>query len=376
MSIVDMSIVDMLQIYLPKNEIVNNFLKLDDEKKLLCLSIGLRCIEDSTCCVEDFYNQEMSEVRANERKKYQELEEKYKESLNVHQEELKTLGERVYQNASLEHEEKYKQLQERCKSLENQYYNLQQNVESDKRIEMENFNTKLMSSLNEKEENYRSREDTLRKDYEERLTLERNKNSKLQMIDNNSSRKGKEGEEETEKLLNRLFPKAEIVKCSSESKRGDFNILLGNMNMMVDVKNYKKNVQKTEIDKFHRDMKENPEYTCGVLLSLESGVCNKEDMSLEVCNERPIIYIHNFLEDTKKMIYACSIVQMIHSIENLNLKNQEIVDKVTQLQKESKKKYVSTKKDLDKFYNKMTKSLEEHESMIKDLFTLFQSKNS
>lgn len=371
-----MTTVDMLQIYLPKNEIVNNFLKLDDEKKLLCMSIGLRCIEDSNCCVEEFYNQEMSEVRANERKKYQELEEKYKESQSLHQQELKTLGERVYQNASLEHEEKYKQLQERCNSLESQYYNLQQNVESDKRIAMENFNTKLMSSLNEKEENYRSREDTLRKDYEERLTLERNKNSKLQMIDNNSSRKGKEGEEETEKLLNRLFPKAEIVKCSSESKRGDFNILLGNMNMMVDVKNYKKNVQKTEIDKFHRDMKENPEYTCGVLLSLESGVCNKEDMSLEVCNERPIIYIHNFLEDTKKMIYACSIVQMIHSIENLNLKNQEIVDKVTQLQKESKKKYVSTKKDLDKFYNKMTKSLEEHESMIKDLFTLFQSKNS
>lgn len=371
-----MSIVDMLQIYLPKNEIVNNFLKLDDDKKLLCLSIGLRCVEDSTCCVEDFYNQEMSEVRANERKKYQELEEKYKESQSLHQQELKTLGERVYQNASLEHEEKYKQLQERCKSIETQYYNLQQNVESDKRIAMENFNTKLMSSLNKKEENYRSREDELRKDYEERLTLERNKNIKFQMIDNNSSRKGKEGEEETEKLLNRLFPKAEIVKCSSESKRGDFNILLGNMNMMVDVKNYKKNVQKTEIDKFHRDMKENPEYTCGVLLSLESGVCNKEDMSLEVCNERPIIYIHNFLEDTKKMIYACSIVQMIHSIENLNLKNQEIVDKVTQLQKESKKKYVSTKKDLDKFYNKMTKSLEEHESMIKDLFTLFQSKNS
>ena len=192
-----MSNVDMLQIYLHKNEIINNFLKLDDEKKLLCIAIGLRCIEDSNCCVEEFYNQEMSEVRANERKKYQELEEKYKESQALHLEELKSLGERVYQNASLEHEEKYKQFQERCKSIETQYYSLQQNVESDKRLALENYNTKLMSSLNEKEENYRSREDELRKGYEERLTIERNKNSKLQMIDNNSSRKGKEGEEET-----------------------------------------------------------------------------------------------------------------------------------------------------------------------------------
>ena len=98
-------------------------------------------------------------------------------------------------------------------------------------------------------------------------------------------------------------------------------------------------------------------------------------MSLEIVNERPIIYIHNFLDDTKKINYCINVVKMIHSVENLNLKDQEIIEAIVKMQKEFKKKYTSTKKELDKFYNKMSTSLDEQDNMIKILFGLFQSKN-
>lgn len=368
-------IVQMLQIHLPQSSISENFLKLNNEKKSLCLKIGMECLDKCDHSIENFYNQEVSEIREEEEQKLKKIEDQLKTMQKSHKQELENVAKSVYEKSKIENEESNKQLKERLEKVEDEYYTFKRSIESQRIIEIENFNTKLINEMSKRDENMHIREENLRRSYEEKLENERNKNSKLEALENNSSLKGKQGEEDMEKLLNRIFPKAEIFNCAAESQRGDFNLLQDSMNMMIDVKNYRKNVQKTEVDKFHRDMIANPEYTCGVLISLHSGVCNKSDMSLEIVNERPIIYLHNFLDDTKKIIYCINVVKMIHSIENLNLKDQEIVEAIVKMQKEFKKKYTSTKKELDKFYNKMSTSLDEQDNMIKILFGLFQSKN-
>ena len=367
-----MTSVKMIEVHLPENETTNRFLKLQKDKRELCLQIGLTCLNNTDITLENFYNQEVSVIREEEHMKLKQMEEKYEQAKTQHTLEMEELSKRIYEQTKMEHEEIIKELKATVKQKDSDFFTLQSTVESEKRSEMERFNEKMIQEITKKNEESRMRENEIRKDYEKRLDEERNKNNDIEMLKHNSSLKGKKGEEDMEPILNKLFPKAEIIRCTKEAHRGDFNILENNMKMMIDVKNYKKNVQKIEIEKFHRDMKENPDYTCGILLSMNAGICAKEDMSIEIVNERPIVYLHNFLGDTNKLKHALSIVKMIHSIKGLNLKDQEIIETIQQLQKDSKKKYISTKRELDKFYNKMTASLEEHENINKKIFSLFQ----
>ena len=369
-----MTSVKMLELHLPDNKITNEFIKLPKEKRELCIKLGIDCLKGSDVNVEKFYNQEVSVIRQEGEKKIKELEAELEKQKIEHTNELQNSAERVYKQTKLEQEQTIKELRNCLNEKDDKYFKLKSIIESEKRNEAESFNAKMINELNKNNEDYRKREDKIREEYEKKLQDERDKNNKLEILKNNSSLKGKQGEQEMEQILNCIFPKAEVTMCSTEGKRGDFNIIEGNMNMMIDVKNYTKNVQKVEIEKFHRDMKENPQYTCGVLISMNSGVCAKDDMSIDIVNERPILYLHNFSKNTNKMKYALQVINMIHSTETLNLKDQETINFIRMAQKELKKDYTKSKKDLDKFHEKMTKNLEGHQELIKKLFGCFLGK--
>lgn len=369
-----MTSVKMLELHLPDNKITNEFIKLPKEKRELCIKLGIDCLKGSDINVEKFYNQEVSIIREEGEKKIKELEVELEKQKIEHANDLQNSAERVYKQTKLEQDQIIKELRNTVNEKDDKFFKLQSTVESEKRNESESFNVKMINELNKKNEDSRKREDKIREDYEKKLQEERDKNNKLEILKNNSSLKGKQGEQEMEQILNLMFPKAEVTMCSSEGKRGDFNVVEDNMNMMIDVKNYTKNVQKVEIEKFHRDMKENPQYTCGVLISMSSGVCAKDDMSIDIVNERPILYLHNFSENTNKMKYALQVIKMIHTTENLNLKDQETINFIKVTQKELKKDYITSKKDLDKFYKKMTTNLERHQELIKKLFDCFLGK--
>jgi len=369
-----MTSVKMLEVHMPDNKITNEFIKLTKEKRELCIKLGIDCLKGSDVNVEKFYNQEVSVIREDGINKFNELETKLEKQKTEHIIDLENLSKRVYKQTKLEQEEVIKELHNTVNEKNDKMFKLQSTIESEKRNEAESFNAKMINELNKKNEDSRKREDKIREEYEKKLQEERDKNNKLEILKNNSSLKGKQGEQEMEQILNSMFPKAEVTMCSSEGKRGDFNVVEDKMYMMIDVKNYTKNVQKVEIEKFHRDMKENPQYTCGVLISMSSGVCAKDDMSIDIVNERPILYLHNFSKNTNKMKYALQVIKMIHTTENLNLKDQETINFIKVTQKELKKDYITSKKDLDKFYKKMTTNLEKHEGLIKRLFDCFLGK--
>jgi hypothetical protein len=153
-------------------------------------------------------------------------------------------------------------------------------------------------------------------------------------------------------------------------------LLENDINMMIEVKNYDKNVNKTEINKFHRDMKNNEEYTCGVLLSLKSGICNKKDFSFEFINERPVIYLHRFNDDKKKIQYAFNLFKIILSIENLDVRNQEIIETILSTEGEIIKGYSVMRTSINKFQKEFLETMNTQEEKIKKIFFLINKKNT
>jgi VIT1/CCC1 family predicted Fe2+/Mn2+ transporter len=143
-----------------------------------------------------------------------------------------------------------------------------------------------------------------------------------------STVRGEIGERYVEDLLLELFPTADISDQRRSRGRGDFVITLGNVHMMLEVKNYTKNVTKSEITKFERDMNRNAEYTCGILASLVSGVCGKEDYSLEVVNNRPVLYLHRLTADPNALRSAMRLFELMHSLENVNLSKLGVIDQI------------------------------------------------
>ena len=143
-----------------------------------------------------------------------------------------------------------------------------------------------------------------------------------------STTKGADGEATVAELLHSHFPTAEVEDCSAQSGLGDFVLLDGDICMMVEAKNYKRNVAKAEIEKFMRDMENNPSYTCGILVSLESGVSGYADFTLATVASRPVIFLHNVADNPDKLRYAYSVFEMVHSIENLDLGKQSVLEAV------------------------------------------------
>lgn len=177
--------------------------------------------------------------------------------------------------------------------------------------------------------------DKVRHEYQTRLeaTEQRERETRealtsLVVRKSKSTTKGADGETTVLGLLNQLFPTADIEDCSGTPGMGDFNVILGDACMMVEVKNYKRNVAKAEVDKFLRDMQNNPGYTCGILASIDSGVSGWKDFGLASASGRPVVFLHNIGATPEKLVQAYSVFEMVHSVENLDLNKQSVLEAV------------------------------------------------
>ena len=177
--------------------------------------------------------------------------------------------------------------------------------------------------------------DKVRQEYQSRLEASEQREretrealTSLVVRKSKSTTKGADGETTVIGLLNQLFPTADIEDCSGKPGMGDFTVILGDACMMVEVKNYKRNVAKAEVDKFLRDMQNNPGYTCGILASIDSGVSGWKDFGLASASGRPVVFLHNIGATPEKLLQAYSVFEMVHSVENLDLNKQSVLEAV------------------------------------------------
>jgi len=119
------------------------------------------------------------------------------------------------------------------------------------------------------------------------------------------------------------FPDADIIETRNIPRSGDFIINRTNKpKIMIDIKNYQRNVPTTEIDKFFRDMQE--QKCSAILASVQSGVACKQNFEIELIDNRFIaVFIHNFNFDPFFIRLATNVIDHLSVVlqSHYNLDN-------------------------------------------------------
>lgn len=164
---------------------------------------------------------------------------------------------------------------------------------------------KIVNDLNAKLE---SKFDQIRENRESLLSIQehfdRQKNSTLKGIDS---------ENKVELLLNNAFPDACIENKTGESKCCDFLITrVDKPSILIENKDYSRNVPIQEVEKFIRDIEHNNE--SGIFLSQHTGIARKQNFQIDIHNGCVLIYIHNVEYDFEKVRLAVHTIDYISSV--------------------------------------------------------------
>ena len=146
--------------------------------------------------------------------------------------------------------------------------------------------------------------------------------------------------------------------------------------MMLEIKNYKTNVNKAEIDKFYRDVDNeiNNDIKCAILISLRSGICNKKDFDFEVRNGKPLLFLHNISDNMMNITLAVKFLNMVLHQKDIDFTNQEIVDCFRNLASSIKRNFTRQRKQVEKYSAEQISLIAEQETNIHKLFGILKVK--
>ena len=174
----------------------------------------------------------------------------------------------------------------------------------------------------------------------------------------NSSYKGQFGENQLETVLNQLFPSAEVINSTGIKASCDFRINRTNQStILVETKNYDRNVTLDEVKKFIRDIEEQKCH--GIFLSQHSGITSKQNFQIDIKGANILVYVHNvdYCPHTIKIA-----IDIIDSLSDRLAELEEDVDEIC-IPKE-------TLDDINKEYSRFI----ERKSSIIDILKDFQKK--
>ena len=222
-----------------------------------------------------------------------------------------------------------------------------------------------------------ARIDQIRGEYEQRMEQLRQRLEEAQGQQLCSSRKGNRGEAHVLSQLNLLFPQAEIEDTHATPGRGDFVVRDGGLVMMVETKNYTRNVPKAEVDKFFRDLDNagNEEFQCAVLVSLRSGVCCREDFAFEMHGDRPVLFIHNLERNYDNLMLAAKFFQLVLSAsDSVDLKSKAAEDELRTAAATLKRGYATQKTSVNRFCATQLSLIAEQQARIAQLYAALGQK--
>ena len=141
---------------------------------------------------------------------------------------------------------------------------------------------------------------------------------------------------------------------------------------MIESKNYKKNVPRKEILKFKKDVETNDDFKYGILLSLKSGVTNRDDFCLEFCSGKPLMFLHFIKNEPYKIKIAHKICKLIlKNMECFDTKNEEIKtlikEKTKTMTARHNKMLSSIKNFTTEMDNKLTEQWGDFQEFLKHL---------
>jgi len=264
------------------------------------------------------------------------------------------------------HKESLREATSRYAELMDRYQSLHVDVTKSFREREESMTTQHAARVAKVED----KSERIRKDYEDKL-------SAIALRNENSTIKGQDGEVFMQTQLNMLFPKWEVEDTHSVPGRGDFILKQSDMCVMVENKNYSKNVQKSEVDKFYRDL-DNPannDVHCALMVSLTTGICCKEDFEFEMRNGKPIMFLHKVRDNISCVALAMKFLELVVKRPvSLNLKDAEVLSGFKNLASTIKRNFTKQRSRLDKFHAEQLEALAAQETSITSLYGLVGSK--
>lgn len=139
-----------------------------------------------------------------------------------------------------------------------------------------------------------------------------------------SSKKGKMGEMQVERQIEDYFPDAEISNQSKQPHQSDYHLKLYGHTIFVEVKTYQNNAPQKEVEKFYRDLEENPEAQAGILVSLTSGIANKPKFCYEILpgTSKPVVFVPNAnAMDGTTVVWAILFVTLVLKFQKTQVRD-------------------------------------------------------
>jgi len=367
---------DLLEVYIPKNDRIKNFFELNNNDKVKVIELGLIFTENGTYQINTWDNEAWENKIKLIKEKYEFENNSLKNKINDIEKQFSDhLGNSELRQKALIHEIETTQKNKYENEIERVY---KTNSELNDKINNmnENYDKKQYERIKELQEFYENKNNILQEKYEK---LHNNYEEKLNasiMKNNNSTIKGYDGEEYINTQLNLLFPKGEITDTHTIPGRGDFILQNDGITMMIENKNYSKNVQKSEIDKFYRDLdnSSNNDVQCAIFVSLHSGICCKEDFEFEVRNNKPIIFLHNIKSNLCNIKLAYKFFQVILSQSSIDLTCKEIIGSFKNMATNIKRNFTKQKNKLDKYHSEQMTNICDQEMNIISLYNLINIK--
>ena len=127
----------------------------------------------------------------------------------------------------------------------------------------------------------------------------------------NSSIKGGLGENFLEGVLNEMYPSGEVTNTSKISQSCDFKLDRGNGYdiILIETKEYGRNVDLREVEKFKRDVDVQNQHA--IFLSQKSGISTKNNYQFEFKGTNVLVYVHNVNYNSDLIRIAVNIIDSI-----------------------------------------------------------------
>lgn len=127
-----------------------------------------------------------------------------------------------------------------------------------------------------------------------------------------STYKGKISENIVYNILHSLYPSAQIDHVGTQKETGDIILTRNNKpTILIENKNWDKNVVQDEIRKFIHDVEQ--QNCCGLFLSQNCGIANKENFEINIHNGNVLLYVHQANNDSEKIKMAINIIDHFKS---------------------------------------------------------------
>ena len=368
---------EYLEFALPADPISLAFIKLSRQDKLRAIELGMKFLRTGTQQLQLWNNEEWVAKLEKQREEHQKGDEdlrrqiregqaREKRSIAEHQVAIDDMRKVLEVRIHGLYEQEVQTLREK---VERKEHKLQITSKENQQLQRQAY-LDSQQQLQQAEIRWNERMEKIRDQYEEKLAAKKEREETRIVHAQNPSLKGQDGEAFIRGQYNLRFPKADFEDTHKTRNRGDLIMKEGEFGMLIEIKNYTRNVPKVEIDKFYKDMGANHDIQCGVLLSLQSGICAKEDFQLEVIDGKPILFLHRIVQNIAHIELSVLLFKLILKTEGIDLSCKEIMERVKNSIPVVKRNWNKMRQKIQRFYKDIMECLSDQEGLVRSVFEL------